>query len=128
MDLMEERQQNQHIDLIKRMKRIKKNQRGNFFECCSDQDIKIICESCKNIFDDTLGFNEKTRNKVKKKLLPIKKEFIAISRPKTSRRKRRELLKNPQVGSGVFTILASTVLPILISAITKAIKNKQSNG
>ena len=124
MDLMEEKQQNQHINLMKRMKRIKKTERGNFFKCCSDQDIKIICESCKNIYDDTLGFDEKTRNIVKKKLLPIKKEFTAISRPKTSRRKRRQLLQNPQVGSGIFTILASTVLPILISAITKAINKK----
>ena len=40
-----------------------------------------------------------------------------LADPKLSVKSKRKLLREPQVGNGIFTILASTVLPALISAL-----------
>ena len=113
---------NKHIKFFKRLKQIRKCDRKNFFSQCSDADIQLMCESCKNIYHDTLNMGEKKKAQVKKKLLPFKKEFIKLCNSQTPNKVRRSLLKNKQVGSGIFTILASTVLPILLSSIIKKFK------
>ena len=117
MPVMTKEDQKKHIKFLKRLKQIKKSDRKNFFSQCSDADIQLICESCKNVFHDTLNMGDKKKEKIKKKLLPFKKDFTQLCQSRTSNKKRRSLLKNKQVGSGVFSILASTVLPILLTTL-----------
>ena len=119
MQKMSKGDEKKHINFLKRLKQIKKTDRNDFFSHCSDADIQVICESCNNVYHNTLNLKDKKREKVKRKLLPIKKEFTQLCQSRTSNKKRRTLLKNTQVGSGVFTILASTVLPILLSSLLK---------
>ena len=46
-------------------------------------------------------------------------EINILSSKKASVKKKREILSDPQVGEGIFTLLASTILPALISALAK---------
>ena len=52
-------------------------------------------------------------------LKPIKKEFKKVSDPDVSIKEKRKVLSKPQVGHGIFTLLAGTILPELISLFTK---------
>jgi len=70
-----------------------------------------------NVLYNKLSLNTNL-NQLKKKLAPIKKEVRQLGNPKLLIKTKRKLLKNPQVGFGVFTALASFVIPALISLIT----------
>ena len=52
-------------------------------------------------------------------LKPIKKEFEKVMDPDVPIKEKRKVLSKPQVGHGIFTLLASTVLPALISLFRK---------
>ena len=62
---------------------------------------------------------ESTKCEFKRQLESIKKYIRLLSKKKLSMKKRRAILSKPQVGKGVFTALASFVIPALISLITK---------
>ena len=61
--------------------------------------------------------NKKKNNQLKKRLLPIHTEVRQLANPKLLLTTKRRLLKKSQVGSGVFTALASFVIPTLISLL-----------
>ena len=50
---------------------------------------------------------------------PIEKEIKIIGNKKASVKIKREIIYDPQIGQGIFTMLASTILPALISALAK---------
>jgi len=52
-------------------------------------------------------------------LKPIKKEFKNVLDPDVPIKEKHKVLSKPQVWHGIFTLLASTVLPALISLYTK---------
>ena len=52
-------------------------------------------------------------------LAPIKNEIKTLSNPRSSLKKKRDILAHPQVGHRIFTLLASTVLPALVGLLTK---------
>ena len=85
-----------------------------------DEMIHCICEALFNIrlhFDKIVkGYNH---YRLKHVLLPIKNSIERLANPKYSLKKKRAILSKPQVGEGVFTALASFVIPALISMITK---------
>ena len=97
----------------------KKNKDMSFIDGYSNDKIHDICEACYNIVHMKFPLDSKKKNQLKRKLNPIKKEFRQLGNPKLLLRTKRKLLKNPQVGFGVFTALASFVIPALISLITK---------
>ena len=97
----------------------KKNKDMSFIDGYSNDKIHDICEACYNIVHMKFPLDSKKKNQLKRKLTPIKKEFRQLGNPKLLLRTKRRLLKNPQVGFGVFTALASFVIPALISLITK---------
>ena len=53
--------------------------------------------------------------KLKHELLPIKNSI----NPKYSMKKKRQILSKQKVGKGVFTAIASFVIPALMSILTK---------
>ena len=59
------------------------------------------------------------RYKLKNELLPIKNSIMRLANPKYSMKKKRNFLSKPKVGKGVFTAIASFVIPALISMINK---------
>ena len=52
-------------------------------------------------------------------LTPIEKEIKIIGNKKALMKIKREILSDPQIGQGIFTMLASMILPALISALAK---------
>ena len=44
---------------------------------------------------------------------------MRLANPKCSMKKKRQILSKPQVGEGVFTAIASFVIPALMSILTK---------
>ena len=52
-------------------------------------------------------------------LKPIKKEFEKVMDPDMARIEKHENFSHPQVGHGIFTLLASTILPALVSLFKK---------
>ena len=96
----------------------RKNKDMSFMDEYSNDKIHDICETCHNIVHMKFPLESKKKNQLKKKLAPIKKEVRQLGNPKLLIKTKRKLLKNPQVGFGVFTALASFVIPALISLIT----------
>jgi uncharacterized membrane-anchored protein YjiN (DUF445 family) len=110
---------NQKLNSLQSLpKRLKKNQDMSFVDNYSDNTINDICEACYNIVHKKLPLNKSKNSQLKKKLLPIHEEVRRLANPKLQIRTKRRLLKQSQVGSGVFTALASFVIPTLISLLS----------
>ena len=110
---------NQKLNSLQSLpKRLKKNADMSFVDDYSDNKINDICEACYNIVHKKLPLNKSKNSQLKKKLLPIHNEVRRLANPKLQIRTKRRLLKQSQVGSGVFTALASFVIPTLISLLT----------
>ena len=115
-----------NFDLEKRIKSLsslptlkRKNKDMSFMDEYSDDKIHNICEACHNIVHMKFPMENKKKKQLKKKLAPMKRQVRQLGNPKLLLKTKRKLLKNPQVGFGVFTALASFVIPALISLITK---------
>ena len=93
------------------------NKDMSFIDTYSDDKIHDICEACHNIVHMKFPIESKKKYQLKKRLTPIKKEISQLANPKLLMERKRKLLKNPQVGFGVFTALASFVVPALLSLI-----------
>ena len=52
-------------------------------------------------------------------LIPMNEEIITLANKNECIEKKRKLLSQDQVGHGIFTLLASTILPAIISAFVK---------
>ena len=67
--------------------------------------------------NQTIKLTKDRKHRVKKKLKPIRDDVRKLSNPKLSVKTKRKILRKPQVGKGIFTLLATTVLPALISSL-----------
>lgn len=105
------------IQTLKHIKKLKRNQHLDFLNKCPDECIHTICEACYNILNQSVKLNKDQKHRVKKKLKPIRDDVRKLSDPKLSVKTKRKILRKPQVGNGIFTLLATTVLPALISAL-----------
>ena len=65
------------------------------------------------------SIGEKKENQLKRKLLPIHKELRQLANPSLKLKTKRRILRKQQVGSGIFTTLASIVIPTLLSLLKK---------
>ena len=93
------------------------NKDMSFIDAYSDDKIHDICEACYNIVHMKFPLESKKKYQLKKRLTPIKKEVMQLANPKILMKTKRKLLKKQQVGFGVFTALASFVIPALLSMI-----------
>ena len=91
----------------------------NIVPLLSDDTIHKLCESCQNLLQNTYGLNDRKLRKITKKLKPLAKDVRQLSSPSTSLVRKRKLLSDQQIGGGIFTIIASTIIPALLSAIAK---------
>ena len=82
--------------------------------------IHCICEALHNIVFCSNHIAQPLENtRLKILLQPIHKYILELAEPEMSMKKKRRILSKPQVGKGVFTALASFVIPALISLISK---------
>ena len=93
------------------------NKDMSFIDAYSDDKIHDICEACYNIVHMKFPLDSKKKYQLKKRLMPIKKDVMQLANPKILMKNKRKLLKKQQVGFGVFTALASFVIPALLSMI-----------
>ena len=105
------------IHTLETIKQLKGNQHLDFLKKCPDKCIHTICEACYNILNETIKLRKDQKHRVKKKLKPIRDDVRELSNPKLSVKTKRKILSKPQVGEGIFTLLATTVLPALISSL-----------
>ena len=93
------------------------NKDMSFIDAYSDDKIHDICEACYDIVHMKFPLDSKKKYQLKKRLTPIKKDVMQLANPKILMKNKRKLLKKQQVGFGVFTALASFVIPALLSMI-----------
>ena len=93
------------------------NKDMSFIDAYSDDKIHDICEACYNIVHMKFPLDSKKKYQLKKRLMPIKKDVMRLANPKILIKNKRKLLQKQQVGFGVFTALASFVIPALLSMI-----------
>ena len=55
--------------------------------------------------------------KVKRKLKPVKKSIRDLANEKIPIDKKRKILMKKQIGNGIISLLATTLIPLLVSAI-----------
>ena len=66
-----------------------------------------------------IPLEQKKENKLKKGLMKIHKEVRQLANPKLTLKTKRKILKTSQVGSGIFTALATIVVTALLSLLAK---------
>ena len=68
---------------------------------------------------DKIPFPLSKKRQIKLLLKLIQKKIQTLADEKKSVKKKRKILSDPQIGHGIFTMLASMILPAIISAIAK---------
>ena len=106
------------IQVLKYIKSLKGDYRG-FVQHTNSKDIHIISSCCFNLLEDNIPLTHAKKEQIKIFLIPIKKEINIISNKRGSVKSKREILSDPQIGNGIFTFLATKILPALISALVK---------
>ena len=93
--------------------------RKTFFKTCKEEDLHIICEACFNVLNNAPKLNGKALSKLKRKLKPIKSHIRGLSSIKRSLLNKRKILANKQIGRGILSVIASAVIPALITALSQ---------
>ena len=115
---------NQLQKKVKSLQSLPKPKRGqkemdmSFIDSYSDEKIHDICEACYNIVNKKLPMDRKKKSQLKQRLLPIHEHVRQLAKPQLQLATKRRILKKPQVGAGIFTALASFVVPTLLSLLT----------
>ena len=103
---------------LKPLTKIPVRMRQDMIPLLSDECIHRICESCQNLVLNTYGFDESKLKKIKTRLKGSEKQMRLISRPSSSLLSKRKVLSCNQTGRGIFTLLASTIVPALVAALS----------
>ena len=99
--------------------KIKGKKDMTFIDAYPDEKIHDICEACYNIVQKKIPIDSRKQNQLKNRLIPIHNEVRRLANPKLKVKTKRKILKTPQVGSGIFTAIASIVVPALLSLLKK---------
>ena len=84
----------------------------------ADELIDHMCEACHNICFCSNSIPQWVENTRMRNLLkPIQEYIRELAEPELSMKRRRKILSKPQVGKGIYTALASFVMPALLSMI-----------
>ena len=90
-----------------------------YAEHANSKDIHTISSCCFNLLEDNIPLPSSKKKFIKIFFKLIQKEIKVIGDKKDSVKKKRKILSDPQIGHGIFTMLASMILPAIISAIAK---------
>ena len=105
------------INKINMLRSVKRNHDMGLYP---DELIHCICQALHNTVYCSNDIAQGLENtKLKILLRPIREYIDKLMEPELSMKKKRRILSKPQVGKGVFTALASFVIPALISLISK---------
>ena len=102
---------------LKDLATLSKPDRRKYMSRISHHNIHIIGEAVYNALN---GHCDKHKSKKTcRHLKELRKELLKLGNPKFNVEKKRKILAHQQSGAGVFSIIATTVLPFLLSLISK---------
>lgn len=107
----------QRADILKLFKNMSKKKKLECVKYLDSNTVHNICECLHNFFKNNFNMNERKCTYIKRKFAFHKDKIKMLLNEKTSTKKRKEILADNQIGSGLFTILSTLVLPAIISAI-----------
>ena len=107
------------LKYLKPLTKIPLKYRSEIVPLLSDECVHKICESCQNLLHNTYGLNEKKLSKAKTILFKSRKNIRVLAKPSSSLLSKRKLLKSNQTGKGIFSVLASIIVPALIGVLSK---------
>ena len=102
-------------NFLRDISNLKNRDRKKFLKECCEKNIHIICEAIHNVLRNTCPSNVCVKRKVTK----YSKELKKVADYKSNVALKREILSSPQAGDGIFSIIASSVLPFLVDLIAK---------
>lgn len=100
------------------LKSIPKKKHAQFVQMMDEEFIHSICECLHNLFANSFNLKPVKCKHLRQQFGPIKKDVKVLINENSSLKKRKKILGDEQTGAGLFTILASIVLPALISAVS----------
>ena len=101
-----------YLNIISILRGVKK---GDNMGRYPNKMIHCICEALNNIVHCTdVIAKGPMKYKLKHELLPIENSIMRLANPKYSMKKKRQILSKPKVGKGVFTAIASFVIPLFV--------------
>ena len=103
--------------LTKIPKNNRKSTRKQYIKSCSNNEIHAICGACRNLLANNIKLSNSKKKYLRKQLNPIKFDIRTLSKPNISLQKKREILKKDQTGKGVFSLLASVIIPSIVAAL-----------
>ena len=106
------------IRVLKYLKSLK-GKHSSFIKHTYSSDIKSISQCCYNLLLGNIPLTPKEKKYIRNLLSPNIEEIKLLARKNTSIQKKRKVLSTNQAGSGIVSLLVTTLLPILISSIVK---------
>ena len=101
---------------LRDLSQLSKRDREKYLKTCCEENIHTVCEAVDNVLKNVCSSHEKS---TKNKINLLNKDLKTLANYKTNVYENRKLLTNAQTGSGVLSIIASTVLPFLASLLSK---------
>ena len=105
-----------HIRIFKHMESLN-GDFGEYINNADEDDIKHIQCCCEAFMERRYKTTKRGRENDLMLLKPIKREFEKVMDRDVSIKEKRKVLSKPQVGQGIFTLLASTILSKIISLL-----------
>ena len=105
------------LELIKTLATLSPGQLKLVMNHLNPRSYNFLAEVFHNLTYNTIGLSKKEMKKIKLKMFKNKNEVQELINPKTTSKKRRYILAR-QMGSGLITAAVTTLLPILIGALS----------
>lgn len=102
---------------LKSLCKLSKKDRLKYLKECQDNHILTISEAIANVL---LHVCPPTKPSSKKKVAALNKHMKKLTSKKATASVRRKIISHPQIGEGLISIIASTVLPFLASLLSKS--------
>ena len=101
-------------DFLRDVSDLSKKERNKYLKECSNENIHTICEAVHNILK---GHCSSKSKRVCKKMNGLEKVMKKVANPDYDITLKRDILSSSQTGDGVFSIIASVVIPFLIDLL-----------
>lgn len=113
---MKKEQLQKRVTFFHALNGLDETDRIQYLEDCPEAVINIICEACHNLLKLELLSDQ---TEIRKRAKPIENYLKELSNAKIDVNRRRDLLKQEDIGNVLFSLLTMYVLPTLIKLLEK---------
>ena len=107
------------IQVLNHIKSLNGNYQG-FAQHSNSRDIHVISQCCFNLLQDNIPLPLSKKKVIKILLKPMGgRDILKLADYRETVGEKQKILAKPQIGHGIFTLLAGTILPALVSAFVK---------